>query len=501
MNNPAAATARVWSHYQEDVFDAVANGTGHLVVRARAGSGKTTVIMEALRRVDPAKRVLLCAFNKSIAEELEQRAPAQVTVRTLHSLGYAALRAAWGKVGVSKDREMDIVRRVTPSELRSDHRGTVARLIGLAKANLLTTSDDILALAAARGMLPDWDAYCDGNWKPRYGDRHLVEWVQKAMAASRERASEVSFDDMVYAPAALQMRSGPYDMVFVDETQDMSAAQLALAKMALGRGGRLVAVGDDRQAIYGFRGADAEAMPRIVREMAARTLPLSISYRCPVAVADLARRYVPDFESPPSAPAGEVAAASIEVAARDWREGDFVLSRTNAPLVPLCLRALRDGRRARVQGRDIGAGLTALVRKSGARTMAQLLAWVGEWEHAEVAKLEASKRSDADAQVDAVRDRADTLRALCEDIETIAALEARIAFLFDDAAPGARLMFSTVHRAKGLEADRVWLLAPTFRPEHSDEEANLWYVAVTRSMRVLRLVNFPERRGDRDERR
>src|SRR3990172_3993029 len=64
---------RTWSNQQLAIFDWFRNGTGHLVVRARAGTGKTTTILEGLNHAQESKAVLV-AFNKKIATELQQNA-------------------------------------------------------------------------------------------------------------------------------------------------------------------------------------------------------------------------------------------------------------------------------------------------------------------------------------------------------------------------------------------------------------------------------------------
>src|SRR5436190_1062056 len=84
-----------WSAQQTDIFNWFKDGQGHLVVRARAGTGKTTTILEGVVHA-PEPRILLCAFNKRIQEELQNRLsnPA-AQAKTLHSVGYAALRRYW----------------------------------------------------------------------------------------------------------------------------------------------------------------------------------------------------------------------------------------------------------------------------------------------------------------------------------------------------------------------------------------------------------------------
>src|SRR5215831_18300682 len=89
-------TVRTWSPEQELIFNWFETPTGrHLVVRARAGCGKTTTIVEGANRA-PERSILLAAFNKRIVQELSARVTnPNVTVQTLHSIGYAAVRRFW----------------------------------------------------------------------------------------------------------------------------------------------------------------------------------------------------------------------------------------------------------------------------------------------------------------------------------------------------------------------------------------------------------------------
>src|SRR5271157_3304842 len=91
-----AQPKRNWSAYQKDIFRDIAQGTGHTVVVARAGSGKTSTIVEGFKYLPKGKKTLMVAFNKSIAEELKQRAPSYVDVMTLHSLGFRAIKQSFG---------------------------------------------------------------------------------------------------------------------------------------------------------------------------------------------------------------------------------------------------------------------------------------------------------------------------------------------------------------------------------------------------------------------
>src|SRR5207248_1814934 len=134
------------------------------------------------------------------------------------------------------------------------------------------------------------------DWVGRgYRTEHIAEWALKAMDLARERTGVITFSDMLFLPLVHGWASGRWDLVVVDECQDMNAAQLALAGRCLVPGGRIAVVGDDRQAIYGFRGADSSSLDRLLEAYDAKELPLTITYRCPKRVVEVARLLVPDY--------------------------------------------------------------------------------------------------------------------------------------------------------------------------------------------------------------
>jgi len=356
-----------------------------------------------------------------------------------------------------------------------------------------TKHGQLAEIAIAHGLEPD-EEWEDEGW--------TLEELERAAAACMERAcvkdGTIDFDDMVFLPVRNRWVRGWWDLVVVDEAQDMNAAQLLLARGACRQGGRIAVVGDDRQAIYGFRGADSGSIDRLKAELSAVEMGLTTTYRCPKSVVVLAAKLVPDYQAAPSAPEGTVRAIPEERLAAEAMPGDFILSRKNAPLVGVCLKLLREGKRANVQGEDIGKGLIALLKKLRAKSIPDFLARLAKWEDREEARLNASGKKSAEARIELIHDQADTLRALAEGLSGPKELEARIDGLFSDAGPDARaVVCSSVHRAKGLEADRVFILEDTLirtvpgKPPPNREEANIEYVAITRARRELVWVRKP----------
>lgn len=89
------------SKYQQKIFDFVTKGTGNAVINAKAGSGKTTTLVEAMKLIPSKEKVLFVAFNKAIEQELTKRLEGydNVDVRTYHGLAFAMLKQSLGKKG------------------------------------------------------------------------------------------------------------------------------------------------------------------------------------------------------------------------------------------------------------------------------------------------------------------------------------------------------------------------------------------------------------------
>jgi DNA helicase-2/ATP-dependent DNA helicase PcrA len=367
---------------------------------------------------------------------------------------------------------------VVPKDTEDDVKRSLMKLVSMAMCYLTEDHDRLIDLMYEFECAPPADVDVEV----------FIKWAQSCLVLSREKTAEISFDQMVYVAAYFGWKTGYYDFVFVDETQDMNIAQLTLAKAALKPNGRLIAVGDPRQAIYSFRGADSNSIDNIIKDLNAKVMPLSVTYRCPRAVVNLAKSIVPDLEAAPNAIEGAVIETSEAEFLKNVKGGDFVLSRVNAPLVKYCMKMLAMGRPAFIQGKELGLGLISLIKKSKKPGIIEFMEWLQKYKEREAERLTAAGK---EAQLDALHDKVEVLVTLSEDLTTTAELQYRLNDLFKDDKAGHRIMFSSVHKAKGKETHRVWCLHPTFREGKSTEEDNLCYVAWTRAMETLYLVNAP----------
>lgn len=470
-----ANTPKNWSEYQKDIFKDINSGKDHTVVIARAGSGKTSTIVEGFKYLPRGKKTLMVAFNKSIADELKQRAVSYVDVMTLHSLGFRAIKQHFGNVVLENDK----CRTLTTQVIGDDYdlfelNQSLCKCISLCKGFLIDTPNKISDIIDKFGI-----ETFDLNREA------FISHVIKILGMCKAHKMVIDFDDMIWFPFVYRLNVGKFDIVFVDEAQDLNAAQMAMVLSAVKPNGRIIAVGDPAQSIYQFRGADSEAIPNFIEKLKAKVLPLSVTYRCPKSVVKIAQQVVPDIECPDSAPEGIVTDISTSELLKKVKPGDFILSRTNAPLIKYCMALLKSGVPANIQGRDIGANLHYFIKKSKAKTIDKFVEYVNSWKDLEVKRL-LSEKKDTTTTID----KADCLLNLCEGIVSIKDLKDSIDKLFNDVDDNKKVMLSTTHKAKGLERDRVFLLADTYRYNSGvlGEEANLWYTAITRAKKELFLV-------------
>lgn len=476
-------TQRVWSSFQQDIFRFVAEGQGNAIVQAVAGSGKSTTIVEAMKLAQGEK--IFLAFNKAIADELKRRG---VNGRTFHALVFQAVLKAYNQDNATIDKVRQIARSTFSYNESRQYGSFAQRMVGLAR-NMGFGID---------GMTPDveeeWIALASHHALEPDGDR--VEFGE-AIAAARKLFDAVladprcDFDDMLYRAVRDGLNLPKFDFVFVDEAQDTNPIQLAILAKIMSPGARLIAVGDSAQAIYGFRGASSGALEKLGQRFACVTLPLSITYRCPVQVVEYAKQWVPHIEARPDAPEGVVKDLGTDWNPLDFAAGDLIVCRKTAPLISVAFRLIRANVPVQVLGRDIGAGLKALIRKMNARDIDTLEAKLLAWRDRELAK---AVKDDDEGKAERIRDQADTLLflvdALVEGKRTIDALEGGIDWLFEDKQRAVTLC--TGHKSKGLEARRVFWLgrsecpAPWARkPWQRVEEINICYVITTRAMAEL----------------
>jgi DNA helicase-2/ATP-dependent DNA helicase PcrA len=287
-----------------------------------------------------------------------------------------------------------------------------------------------------------------------------------------------------------------YDWVFVDEAQDVSDIQRAILKRLAKPTTRYVFVGDEKQAIYGFRGSNPESIKLLKRDFAAKSLPLSICYRCPQSVIEEAKKIVPQIEAAPGAPLGIVKNLGGAYRFGMFEPTDMILCRNNGPLVALAYKLIANHIPCMVKGREIGTGLIKLIDKLKAHNIPELSRRLGIWRDKEIEKLTAG---DPDANIEPVMDKFESLTAMIRatSCQTIIELKTEITNMFKLGGESSEpiLTLSSIHKSKGLEAPRVFVLSKHLMPSRYAkkdweivQEFNIIYVCTTRAKEALYFI-------------
>lgn len=157
---------------------------------------------------------------------------------------------------------------------------------------------------------------------------------------------------------------------------------------------------------------------------------------------------------------------------------------------------IRRGVRARIRGREIGKGLVDIVKRLRVQRIEEVAGELDRYHSKEMTKLLKRDPHLAKTKLAQLQDNVDTINTLAETVASVDELMRKLEMLFNDETGAASVMCSTVHKAKGLEADRVWVLWDTFT-QGGIENENLRYVAITRARRELCFVTT---KGGEDER-
>ena len=503
-----------------DFFGFTLDGDGRFLLGDFTVTHNTTTLIEGINRASE-KRILLAAFNKSIADELSARITNHnARAQTLHALGrsFCLRHIPRLEVDTKQERARALAQQAI-KQVVGERRGikaplsvvrTIADLHTKIReilvdptAGISLTSMGVLADTRVHDIFEGLEAFAidfgfDGEDASFWSLSKVVEAALTAVELAKAPTTTIDFADMIFLPLVHGWTEPVCDLLVVDEAQDMTEAQLRLAIAATKPQGRICVCGDDKQAIYGFRGADSGSLDRLKVELQAVELGLKTTYRCPREVVALAREFVSDFRAAPAAPAGEVISLdfmnSTDRLVALAKPGDFVLSRTNAPLVSICLNLIRAGKKAYVKGSEFGREVAKLVDKLIAELPAARLSLpalstqLDKWSRAECKKLDALSIRAAAVKIAHISDQHELLKVFLEGSKDYRDLREKIEATFADVPNPSAIMCSTVHKAKGLEAPHVFLLGETFGRDNFGEEDNICYVAITRAKETLCIV-------------
>lgn len=472
---------------QQAVFlDALRNQDRHILLEARAGSGKSRTCSEGARVLPRNLRATYCCFNSHIAKEFQRDLPSTCQAATMHSISLRILKQHFGQsftVDSDGEKVLRIAETFFPGKWERSERHAVNKLVGLCK-NLLWHETDparLKSLAIEYGV------------DLRNRDDEILAVVPEVLRRCLDQTEIIDFDDMIWMPVALGLEassSTSSDVLFIDEAQDLNPCQHALVNVFC-PDGRIIVTGDRFQSLYAFRGADSDSIPLLESNLSTTTrgmesYPLTVTRRCPRSHVEMARRIVPDLDYLSTAPDGLIDQTDPEKWSEEIGPGTMVLCRTNAPLIAACFRLLSNNIKATVRGRDIGKGLLTFLFRLRASNVPDLVRKIRDFQAREIGRL--SEVLNPANALAALQDRCDCLAAMTIGTNSIDDVRKRIETLFSDVETPDTITLSSVHRAKGLEADHVVILRPDLMPfpgaksaEDQQQERNLLYVGATRA--------------------
>jgi len=486
----------------------------NLIVKARAGSGKSSSACKAMQYITGSG--LMLAFNAMAANELKTKlmnmALPNVTASTFHAAGKGMLYKAFGYHKVNASKVYFITENYCQSETLTYARNFIAKLVGFAKQNAFGVKGETLISDTQAWM--DIIAHHDITLEADVDFLTVIEIAKDVLIESNKDLKCIDFDDMLYLPLIYDVKCDQYDWLVVDEAQDTNLCRKILARKLLKISGRGIFIGDDFQAIYQFCGAESNSLDLIAEMFDCEELPLSVSFRCGKKIIESAQFYCPDIQAFDSNSEGSITytkyqefvdnALNIKL---DRSVG--ILCRNNAPNVALAFALIKQGIGCRIEGRDIGNDLKKLVKKWKRVTDLDQFTikltefFTKEFEKANYAKMQL------------LEDKLDVMIVLIERVQSLGkndmySLEKLITDMFtdstDDNVPNV-VTLSSIHKAKGLEWDTCYMLdMQQFIPSRYakqqwelDSENCLAYVGITRARHeLIHLTDAPKRRNKED---
>lgn len=510
------------SKFQLGIIDWIINQKGNGCCNAVAGSGKSStlrIVAKVLCELGiRPNEIKICVFGKDNSVDLIKKfGPIwKSSISTLHSAAFTLVKR---ELQVSRSEDIDISKykyeRIAQSldlipkrgskigRLRQegiiDDDGDFLKLIDLVRLNNEEPTAEIIEVIARHHEI--------NVHKPQLA----AQWIAYCLKIGEEMAisqKKLDFTDQIWLAVKWRLHEQswfkPYKFVLVDECQDLNPLQLQLVLMLAGNAGRILAVGDPRQAIMGFAGADNQSYNNIVWFTRATELPLSICYRCPrshIALVKSIFPYIP-IEAAPDATLGIIHQIESKDIEKLVKHGDIIIARKTAPLVSLCIRLISQGIKATVKGRDVGEFLKKELDQIAKLPGYNFKFFNDAVEQYRQIKLQQYLNLDNEDELkERLADRLEAIATIYQSqpqATSIESLKYYIDELFSD--ENSPVTLSTIHKFKGGEGERIFIhkagdMPMTWRNQRDwqlEQEENLLYVALTRSKSELFIVGHPD---------
>ena len=270
--------------------EAVTFGEGPLLLLAGPGSGKTFTITQRIlylireRRITPEK-LLVITFTREAALSMRQRF-AQISPQEVHTVNFGTFHSVFYQIllqsgrissgNILNDRQkrdliLPILKKITDCKKRS--AAEVTELAGnyLAAIGYYKNTGDI---ENSRKKLPE-------------EEKQHFSRIYEAYEEARKNTGGLDFEDILKEceeflqrdPGQRTYWQNRFEYILIDEFQDINYRQYSIVKILAEKHRNIFAVGDDDQAIYGFRGARPACMRQFVEEFGAKQILLRTNYR------------------------------------------------------------------------------------------------------------------------------------------------------------------------------------------------------------------------------
>lgn len=442
------------TNQQQDIVDSTEKT---ILVNAVAGSGKTATLMEMAKQYDKG---IYLAFNKAIVKDVIDKLPMGWQCNTFNSFGLKLIRQHWPKSKVNFRKYYDYGSGA-PVMLVSNHMSL--------SGNISDTS---------------WKDTCQ---RFKIAKMYIPE-AKSILAQGKLDTSVISGDDMLQYPIDNGWKSDPYDIVLVDECQDLNPQQIDFLSCIPTK--KIVFVGDANQAIYGFRGSDPFALEKIKDTYFPEEYQLSESFRCPVELLQAVKRIVPQIVSKKTG--GKIyTQRSNDV---DYAEECFIISRINSHLIILANQFIREKKHFSIGSKFIKQlknNLNPMLR--GASNITEVRRRIQTKYDADYEAASDNKWNKA-----SIENKYDSLLTIMDYCNSLSEIKEFIEDLnmHKDGSSTRKLM--TIHASKGLETEHVYFLKSDMCEYFKDralaywekqQEDNLYYVACTRALQTLTFVD------------
>lgn len=496
------------SEYQKEIYNTILTDNCNIAINAGPGSGKTTTIVNASKLIPYGKRAIFLAYNKKIVEELKERLPNTIQCSTMHSLGAKVLfKSARRQVQIKPEKQLPFIINHYQKEIDEKKKvwGEIFDIEFTMKL-VRATMTNYREKEELDQLFQDHNIF--------HGDKEIERLKLSLDDFYQYNEREwgklnIDFQDMIELIVREDIPLPQFDYVFLDESQDLSKLdRLFIEKLIKKPLGRLISVFDEKQTIYGWRGSDMDSVEYFSSRPNTKKLPLSICYRCPKSHVELAKTVYPDIEPFEQNDEGVL---EKEGKIESIRAGDMVICRNNKPLVILYFKLIKRGIPSRILGKETERGLMNMIKRiegegideglenlnkiqdnyrkelksKGIINLNRNPKWISFCDKVEVIRTIADRRND----------EGEMLYSNMEDVGMV------IAEMFEERKYGDLVQLLTIHKSKGLENDRIFLithylgkqLMPSeyaITEKQNIQEKNLIFVAYTRAKKELHFIKL-----------